>query len=1016
MRIIALLAFAYAGVVCAQVPTIAVSPASASVMTQATKQFTATVLNSADQVVIWSVNGIAGGNSVVGGINSTGRYVAPAQVPTPAVVQVQARSASNSLLMTSSPVTVTPPVPTINALSPAGVPADVFTTKVNGIGFVSGAVAKLNNVPLATTYNGYWQVTASGTSPAPGTYQLTVTNPDGKVSNSTSLVVMPVKVTVTPGAVSLAGGASQGFVATVTNTKDSRANWYVNNILGGSSAVGTVNSLGLYTAPHLPTAATVIVSAASVISPAAKASASAAIQPSTSSASPTPTTPSPSTTTRYNKMGVVNYVTPWLKPAAQDALFAFQKDKYDLFLGGASGTRHSPDAVHAPYNDLAVLYNYDMNTLKDIAAKRGYAYEDMLLHMSVNYTLKAGLGWAMGRFDSCERWNGDNGTNGVFLLDNNDSTYVDKTSAAWNTATADVPITKRVLLGYCEPFDQASFTLSTAAGSGISVAWEYWNGAAWARLTLLADATNGLKQNGTVRFLPPANWAMKAENGSRKKWWVRATVSGIGSTPVASRILADDWSVPGHPTTWRGWDKNAPGRINVGLGPLEYNPNPPAGATARFRYQARFGGAWAINLQFGNPANTQGGQRTWANYLIDNALPTIQAMGANGIFFDDAEAMPTILSPANWQNYTEMAGLSMLAERTKTYAAARDYLRTQLPGAKVCTNTATWELAKEGDCFLAEYAADTHTAGTFGYNVIADKTSQASATYDQLLPENNPSGTKGVFTAWDLNSDLVVNGQYVIWDRVNRGPMTGLAAYYIVANENTRFGYHTERGWLYYKTDEFAYVDPAPNFYISAPLTADMNASTVKYISGDFTAFPAEYTSPDKRVFVKIGQTGEVIPAFKVSNTKLGFADVLGYSYPAGTGIYFIREGHLATDPLPPMDRMMWFCKWFPAAGVDIGSPDSAGHNAGVRNLAWKPAAESGTALGVRRRDFTKAIVLHAPGANNILGSVLAQQGSPLALGGTYYPLLANGKTGPGVTSIRLRTAEGAILMKAPVL
>ena len=622
----------------------------------------------------------------------------------------------------------------------------------------------------------------------------------------------------------------------------------------------------------------------------------------------------------------------------------------------------------------------------------------------------------MGRFDSCERWNGDNGTNGVFLLDNNDSTYVDKTSAAWNTAAADVPITKRVLLGYCEPFDQATFTLATPAGSGISVAWEYWNGSAWARLTLLADATNGLKQNGKVRFMPPANWATKAENGSRKKWWVRATVSGVGSTPVASRILADDWSVPGQPTTWRGWDKTAAGRVNVGLGPLEYNPNPPAGATARFRYQARFGGAWAMNLQFGNPANIQRGQRAWANYLIDKTLPTIRTVGANGIYFDDVEAAPNIPAIRTGRSYTELAGLNLQTERIKTYTAARDYLRSQMPGAKVCTNTATWDIAKEGDCFLAEYAADTHTAGTFGYQVIADKTAYNSATYDQVLPQNNPSGTKGIFTAWDLNNDFVLNGQYVIWDRANRGPMTGLSAYYIVANENTRFGYQTERGWVYYKTDEFAYVDTAPNFYTTAPLTADMNGSSVKYISGDFTSFPAEYNSPNARIFVKIGQTGEVIPAFKVSNTQLGFADVLGNSYPAGTGIYFIREGHLMKDPLPPMDRMMWFCKWFPAAGVDIGVPDTASPGAGVRNMSWKSPAESGTALGVRRRDFTRAVVLHAPGAWNLLGSVLAQQGTALPLGGTYYPLLANGKTGPGVTSIRLRTAEGVVLMKSPIL
>ena len=154
--------------------------------------------------------------------------------------------------------------------------------------------------------------------------------------------------------------------------------------------------------------------------------------------------------------------------------------------------------------------------------------------MGVNYKLKPGYGWAMGRFDSCERWNGDNGTNGVFLLDNNDSTYVDKTSAAWNTAAADVPITKRVLLGYCEPFDEATFTLATPADP-VFPCWEYWNGSAWARLTLLADATNGLKQNGKVRFMPPPI-------GQRKRKTDRAEMvgscdrSGVGSTPVASRI------------------------------------------------------------------------------------------------------------------------------------------------------------------------------------------------------------------------------------------------------------------------------------------------------------------------------------------------------------------------------------------------------------------------------------------------------------------------------------------------
>ena len=62
-----------------------------------------------------------------------------------------------------------------------------------------------------------------------------------------------------------------------------------------------------------------------------------------------------------------------------------------------------------------------------------------------------------------------------------------------------------------------------------------------------------------------------------------------------------------------------------------------------------------------------------------------------------------------------------------------------------------------------------------------DKTADNSATYDQELSQKDPSGPKGIFTAWDLNNDFVLIGQYVIWDRAKRGPMTGLSAYYIVA-------------------------------------------------------------------------------------------------------------------------------------------------------------------------------------------------------------------------------------------
>ena len=48
-----------------------------------TRQFTATVQNTTNTAVIWKVNGIAGGNSTVGTISTSGVYKAPNSVPRP---------------------------------------------------------------------------------------------------------------------------------------------------------------------------------------------------------------------------------------------------------------------------------------------------------------------------------------------------------------------------------------------------------------------------------------------------------------------------------------------------------------------------------------------------------------------------------------------------------------------------------------------------------------------------------------------------------------------------------------------------------------------------------------------------------------------------------------------------------------------------------------------------------------------------------------------------------------------
>ena len=57
--------------------------------------------------VTWKVNGITGGNSSVGTINSSGRYTAPKNVPSPNPVTVSATSVEDPTKSGTASVTIT---------------------------------------------------------------------------------------------------------------------------------------------------------------------------------------------------------------------------------------------------------------------------------------------------------------------------------------------------------------------------------------------------------------------------------------------------------------------------------------------------------------------------------------------------------------------------------------------------------------------------------------------------------------------------------------------------------------------------------------------------------------------------------------------------------------------------------------------------------------------------------------------------------------------------------------------
>ncbi len=88
--------------------SIAVAPSALSLTTGTSQQFSATVTGAANPAVTWSVNNIPGGNSTVGTISESGLYTAPAAVPNPSGLSIQATSVADSTASAVANIAITP--------------------------------------------------------------------------------------------------------------------------------------------------------------------------------------------------------------------------------------------------------------------------------------------------------------------------------------------------------------------------------------------------------------------------------------------------------------------------------------------------------------------------------------------------------------------------------------------------------------------------------------------------------------------------------------------------------------------------------------------------------------------------------------------------------------------------------------------------------------------------------------------------------------------------------------------
>ena len=133
----------------------------------------------------------------------------------------------------------------------------------------------------------------------------------------------------------------------------------------------------------------------------------------------------------------------------------------------------------------------------------------------------------------------------AFKFDDSGSAFTNVT-AAFESTSNNVRLFEEnndiVYIGHVNEFSNIAFNLATSAsGAGIKPTVEYSDGVGgWTILANLSDATNGLKNSGSMSWIPGslAGWVADTVNGIASKFWVRIirTQNNLGTVPTESFI------------------------------------------------------------------------------------------------------------------------------------------------------------------------------------------------------------------------------------------------------------------------------------------------------------------------------------------------------------------------------------------------------------------------------------------------------------------------------------------------
>src|SRR5215831_17913455 len=285
---------------------VSLSPGTSTLLTGAQQQFQAKVAAQNNPTVTWSVDSVAGGNSSVGTISTSGLYTAPS---TPGSHTIAASIGATAADSATAPATVFSFGISPGTAMLAESATQQFTATIQGLSNTS-VTWSVDGVAGGNATNG--TVNSSGLYTAPsqsGTHTVAATSAADTSTSVSASVTVTGAVAVSPPSVTLLTNATQQFSASALGISNPTFTWAVDGVTGGNSTVGTISTAGLYTAPPQAGNHTIAASAGS----SAGDSGSVQVTVFSFGLSPGTTLLSPNATRQYTTViqGISNTSVTW---------------------------------------------------------------------------------------------------------------------------------------------------------------------------------------------------------------------------------------------------------------------------------------------------------------------------------------------------------------------------------------------------------------------------------------------------------------------------------------------------------------------------------------------------------------------------------------------------------------------------------------------------------------------------------------------------------------------------------